>query len=177
MTDYKFKIIYHSETVNVVVNTLTRKHDKLVTQKRKNIAAHTQLFLNSDCVIALIKEGSLNSKQSSDNWAKLTENPYQLMNQILQTNWSHKSLNQYCQLTKKKEWGWKLQDSLFTQFEKLMMLNINALQTHLINEAHSTLITAHSDKTKTVKLLSVQYYWLSLLNVCSIFVVNCWTCC
>ena len=39
-----------------------------------------------------------------------------------------------------------------------MMLNVNALQTHLINEVHSTLVTVHSDKTKTVKLLLVQYY-------------------
>ena len=57
------------------------------------------------------------------------------------------------------------------------MLNMNALQTHLINKTHLTLITVHSDKTKTVKLLLVQYYWLSLLNDCSIFIVNCWTCC
>ena len=114
VTDYNFKFIYHSETVNVVADTLTRKHNELVTQKKKNIAAHTQLFLNSDCVIALMKKDSLNNKQSSDNWAKLTENPYQLMNWILQINWSHKSLNQYHQLTKKKEWDWKLQDSLLT---------------------------------------------------------------
>ena len=90
-----------------------------------------------------------------NNFCTVYVNNILIYSDILQTNWSHKSLNQYCQLTKKKEWGWKLQDSLFTQFEKLMMLNINALQTHLINEAHSTLITAHSDKTKTVKLLSV----------------------
>ena len=67
MTDYNFKIIYCSETVNVVADTLIRKHDELVTQKKKNIAAHTQLFLNSGCVIVLMKEDSLNSKQSSDN--------------------------------------------------------------------------------------------------------------
>ena len=67
MTDYNFKIIYCSETVNIVTDTLTRKHNELVTQKKKNIAAHTQLFLNSDFVIALMKEDSLNSKQSSDN--------------------------------------------------------------------------------------------------------------
>ena len=108
VTDYNFKIIYHSETVNIVTDALTRKHDELVTQKKNNIAACTQLFLNSDCVIALMKEDSLNSKQSSDNWAKLTENSYQLINWILQINWSHELLNQYCQLTKKKEQDWKL---------------------------------------------------------------------
>ena len=67
MIDYNFKIIYCSETVNVVADTLTKKHNELVTQKKKNIAVHTQLFLNSDCVIVLMKEDSLNSKQSSDN--------------------------------------------------------------------------------------------------------------
>ena len=98
------------------------------------------------------------------------------MNWILQTNQSHKSLNQYYQLTKKEEWGWKLQNNLLTWFEKLMMLNMNALQNYLINETHSTSVTVHSDKIKTVKLLLVQYYWLSLLNDCSTFVANCWTC-
>ena len=67
VTDYNFKIIYCSETVNVITDTLTKKHNKLITQKKKNIAVHTQLFLNLSCVIVLVKEDSLNSEQSSDN--------------------------------------------------------------------------------------------------------------
>ena len=39
VADYNFKIIYCSETVNIVTDTLTRKHSKLITQKEKNIAA------------------------------------------------------------------------------------------------------------------------------------------
>ena len=54
-----------------------------------------------------------------------------------------------------------------------MMSDVNTLQTHLIDEAHSTPVTVHSGKTKTAKLLSVQYYWSGLLNDCSTFVLNC----
>ena len=95
VTDYNFKITYCSEIANIVTDTLTRKHDKLITQKEKNIAACTQLFLDLNCVIASVEEGS--EKQT-----ELTENPYQLVNQILQANWTHDSLNQYCQTAKKE---------------------------------------------------------------------------
>ena len=96
VTDYNFKITYCSETVNIVTDTLTRKHNKLITQKKKDIAAHTQLFLDLSCVIASVKKGS--EKQTEP-----TENPYQLVDQILQANWTHDSLNQYCQTAKKEE--------------------------------------------------------------------------
>ena len=98
------------------------------------------------------------------------------MNQILQINHSHESLKHCWKMTRKDEWGWRLQENLLVQFDKLMISNVNALQTHLINEAHFTSVTAHSGKTKTAKLLSAQYYWSELLNDCSIFVINCWMC-
>ena len=169
VTDYNFKITYCPGTVNIVADTLTRKHSELVTQKEKDIAARTQLFLEPNCVIASVEEGS--EKQT-----ELTENPYQLVDQILQANWTHDSLDQYRQTAKKEEQGWKLQDGLLTRFEKLMVPDVNALRTHLINETHSTPVTAHSGKTKTAKLLSAQYYWPGLPNDCSTFISNCWTC-
>ena len=169
MIDYNFKITYCSETANIVTDTLIRKHDKLITQKEKNIAARTQLFLDLNYVIASVKEGS--EKQTEP-----AENSYQLVDQILQANWTHTSLSQYRQTAKKEEQRWKLQDGLLTRFEKLMVSDVNALQTHLINETHSIPVTAHSDKTKTAKLLSAQYYWSGLLNDCSTFISNCWTC-
>ena len=98
------------------------------------------------------------------------------MNQILQVNHFHKSLKHYWQMARKKKWGWKLQNNLLTQFEKLMMSEVNTLQTHLINETHSTSVTMHSEKAKTAKLLSVQYYWSDLLNDCFTFILNCWMC-
>ena len=167
--DYNFKITYYSETANIVTDTLTRKHDELITQKEKNITARTQLFLEPNCVIVSVKEGS--EKQT-----ELTENPYQLVDQILPANWTHDSLNQYCQTVKKEEQRWKLQNDLLTCFEKLMISDVNALQTHLINETHSISVTAHSGKTKTAKLLSAQYYWSGLSNDCSTFILNCWAC-
>ena len=169
MTDYNFKITYCPETANIVADTLTRKHGELVTQKEKDIAARTQLFLEPNCMIVSVEEGS--EKQT-----ELTENPYQLVDQILQANRTHDSLDQYRQTAKKEERGWKLQDGLLTRFGKLMVPDVNALRTHLINEAHSTPVTAHPGKTKTAKLLSAQYYWPGLPNDCSTFISNCRTC-
>ena len=79
MADYNFKITYRPGTANIVADTLTRKHGELVTQKEKDIAARTQLFLEPNCVIASVEEGS--EKQT-----ELTENPYQLVDQILPAN-------------------------------------------------------------------------------------------
>ena len=79
MADYNFKITYRPGTANIVADTLTRKYGKLITQKKKDIAARTQLFLEPNCVIVSVEEGS--EKQT-----ELTENPYQLIDQILQAN-------------------------------------------------------------------------------------------
>ena len=103
MADYNFKIIYCSGTANIVTDALTRKHSELVTQKEKDIAVQTQLFLNSSCVIAAIGEGLMNIKSGSLNEAEQAENSYQLVDQILQANCSYESLNQYCQMARKEE--------------------------------------------------------------------------
>ena len=105
MADYNFKITYCSGTANIVTDALTRKHSKLVTQKEKDIAAQTQLFLNPSCIIAAIGEDSVNIESGSLNKTEQAENPYQLMDQILQANHSHKSLDQYCQMARKEEQG------------------------------------------------------------------------
>ena len=79
VADYNFKITYCSGTANIVADALTRKHDKLITQKEKDIAAQTQVFLNPSCIIAAIDEGSVNIKSDSLNEVKQVENPYQLV--------------------------------------------------------------------------------------------------
>ena len=100
MADYNFKITYRPGTVNIVADTLIRKHGELVTQKEKDIAACTQLFLDPSCVIASVEEGSLSNEQ-----AEPAENPYQLVDWILQANQTHDSLDQYRQTAKKEERG------------------------------------------------------------------------
>ena len=102
VADYNFKITYHLEMINIVADALTRKHDELITQKRKDIAVQTQVFLNSSCIIAAIGESSVNIESGSLNEAEQVKNSYQLVNQILQVNRSHKSLNQYCQMARKE---------------------------------------------------------------------------
>ena len=79
VTDYNFKITYCSETANIVADALIRKHSELITQKEKDIAAQTQVFLNSSCIIAAIGESSANIKSGSLNEAEQAENPYQLV--------------------------------------------------------------------------------------------------
>ena len=79
VTDYNFKITYCSGIANIVTDTLTRKHNELITQKEKNITAYTQLFLDSSCVIVSVKKDS--EKQTEP-----AENSYQLIDQILQVN-------------------------------------------------------------------------------------------
>ena len=87
MTDYNFKIIYCLETANIIADALIRKHNELITQKEKDIAAQTQLFLNSSCVVASIGEGATdiesdltNNEQGLSNEAEQVKSSYQLMN-------------------------------------------------------------------------------------------------
>ena len=84
-----------------------------------------------------IESDLTNDKQGSLNKTEQVKSSYQLVNQILQVNCFHESLKHYWQITRKKKWGWKLQDNLLTQFKKLMMSEVNTLQTHLIKKTHA----------------------------------------
>ena len=80
---------------------------------------------------------------------------YELVNYILQINYTHEFMQSFRKLVKSAESKeWKIDSSLVIKYDKLMISNINNLQTHLIKEVHASQIIAHSDKIKTTKLLS-----------------------
>ena len=58
----------------------------------------------------------------------------------------------------------------------MIVPEIKDFRIRLIDEVHSRLITVYLKKSKTVKLLTVQYYWPKLFSDYTRFIVNCRTC-
>ena len=147
--DYHFRITYRPGTKNIIADALSRKADKLKTQKAKDIAARTQTMLEP-AQIAVIEPETV---QGTGNAS------YELIDLILRANREHESLQPFRELAAKEVSGWKLSDGLLTRFGKLMVPDVANLRTRLIDSIHSSLATAHPGKGKTQKLLHEQYFW------------------
>ena len=175
LADYHFRITYRPGTANAVADALTRKTEEWRTQKEKDIAARTQLFLDPSMFV----EPSHTFKEHSATVAILDEGkaPYELVDQILSANRTHDSVQPFRALAQAgNEKGWRLEQGLVTRFEKLFVPDVDRLRTRLIEEAHSRQTTAHPGKEKTTKLIAKQYYWPKLPIDCNTFVANCRTC-
>ena len=76
-----------------------------------------------------------------------------------------------------KEGGWDIKLGLLTRDDKLFVPVSDAnLRTHLIDEIHSRMPTAHPGREKTKQLVMRQYYWPTVSRDTVTFWNNCRTC-
>ena len=180
LADYNFRITYRPGAANVVADALTRKHEELKTQKEKDIAARTQVLIESSKLIkgemCLESFAALESGQVPANVEKEDWSPYELIDRILHANRTDEATEALRELARRKLKGWKLEGDLLNRFGKLFVPDVDQLRARLIEEVHSRRVTAHPGRTKTMRLLAEQYYWLGLPNDCGIYVANCRTC-
>ena len=96
--------MYHSDTVNMMINTLTCKQEKIKTQKEKNIISCTQMLIELNKIIRQDKITLLNMKSDLINKVDSTNvkdlSSYKLVNYILQTKYIHESIQSFRKLVK-----------------------------------------------------------------------------
>ena len=99
--------MYYSDTINMIINTLTYKQEKIKTQKEKNIILHTQILIKSSKIIEQDKITLLDMKSDLTNEVNLMNikdlSSYKLVNCILQINCIHKSMQSFRKLVKSVE--------------------------------------------------------------------------
>ena len=76
-----------------------------------------------------------------------------LIDELLQTNRTSASLQEFREDAEQKVGQWTLENGLLKHRDCLVVALDNNLQTRLIKEAHTQISTAHLGKTKTYKLI------------------------
>ena len=91
----------------MITDTLTHKQEKIKTQKEKNIISHIQMLIKSSKIIKQDKITLLDIKLDSMNKVDLINikdlSSYELVNYILQINYTHKSMQSFRELVKSAE--------------------------------------------------------------------------
>jgi hypothetical protein len=164
LANYDFRITYRPGSANIIADALTRKQDELNTQKAKDEAARTKALVDPSLVVASVE--AIPDKIV----------PYQLVDAILEANRSEPSLEEFRIAARAEKGGWKLENSLLTRFDRLMVPDTKYLRTHLIKEIHACRVTAHPGQKKTRQLVTEQYYWPGLPSDCDTYVNNCKDC-
>ena len=113
--------------------------------------------------LALIKELSI-------------DKPLDLINKILQTNWTAESLQALWAQAEERDSELTLEDGLLLYTKWLVIPETDYLHTDLIKEAHEQVSTAHSEQNKTYQLLCAKYYWRGILVNVQRFICNCHQC-
>jgi hypothetical protein len=60
--------------------------------------------------------------------------------------------------------------------DRIYVLNLNALRLRIIQDHHDSLTGDHSERSKTLKLISRQYFWPSMRRDIEKFCRNCHVC-
>jgi len=99
-----------------------------------------------------------------------------LIDELLQTNRTSASLQEFREDAEQKVGQWTLENGLLKHRDCLVVAPDNNLRTRLIKEAHAQISTAHPGKTKTRKLIGDRYYWVGMKADIDRYVRNCDDC-
>lgn len=162
LSRFRFIITYRSGKQNVLADALTR-FDIPGSNEHK-----MQLMLPSDV---------LDDKVKSDLELAPIDTEISVMDDIIQANRLHKSLEDKRQRAANGDSNWQLIDGLLTFKSRLEVPKENeSLITKLLTEIHSQKSTAHPGRNKTVRLVSSRYHWPGWKADVDRFVRNCQAC-
>ncbi len=203
LSQYHFLIQYRPGKLNNLADALTRQQDVVDTQNNVKHQYRSQTLLREEWLDPQIieqlreKEAKAAAILSMDNaqletaegipaegFTKTTVDagfqsklPYTfLMERILHLNRTSPELEEFRTKARQADAGWTLNDGLVLWKNKLMVPAEENIRTHLLNEVHRQISTAHPGRNKTRKLVQSRYYWPKMVKDIDRYVANCHVC-
>ena len=179
LAEFYFSITYRPGSNNVLVDTLTRREQDVKDQEALGKKYRTQTILTSDRLDPKITADLLLSSLSSiELLAPIQQGhlPLGLIDNILTLNKSSSSLNDERVKALRGDPDWRLESSLTTFQNRLLVPEEDNCRTKLIRFIHASLDTAHPGKTKTLQLIAPQYYWKGMRAEIERYIDNCHEC-
>jgi len=156
LAEFYFIIAYRLRKQNELADILICREQNLQIQNDTKVASCIQVLLSKENLDLRISADLLNSlKIASIEGITSIE----LIDQLLRANWKSNELEPSRDKAKSGDQNYSIQDGLLLFCYRLVIPNKNnSLCTKLIQEMHSQMASAHSEKSKTITLLVQQYY-------------------
>ena len=179
LADYHFLITYRPGVHNPLADALSRKPDELDQQ---NSAKKTQRLQQ------LLRQDQVDSSLLSQDLRPLSENleisaletalplAFSVVQQVLEANRSAPSLQALRKQALSNSGRFTMEGDLLLFEGRLLVPDLNHLRTLLIREVHDSITAAHPSATKTLQLLSSQYWWHGITETVKQYCRNCHTC-
>jgi len=164
LAEYHFIIMYHSGKQNAKADALTRRDQEVELQDGIKTEYRTKAFLSRDQIDPRVLQDLGIDIAPIDNDEEELEKDLQfdesegLVERLLQANREAPSLQALRKEAAAGKSELELEDGLLLYSGRLVVPNINNLQTEIIKEAHNQISTAHPGKSKTYHLLRPRYY-------------------
>lgn len=166
LSEFNFLIKYRPGNSNMAADALSRREQDVVPQDLTKSSIRNRSLLKQDQVQEYPFETCISFIES-----------FQLVNQLLDTNRRHPSL-QIARNKAEKDPNstYKIEEGLLLHQGRLVIPDNHSLITELIKEAHNQPSVAHPGCKKTLQLLKDRYYWKGMRATVERFIENCHPC-
>jgi hypothetical protein len=183
LSQYNFQITYRPGSENAAADSLSRKTEDARTLKAKREAYRTmQIF-------APVRDGPTDAPPPERGTpsaggtlmvldADVPPPPgtgFELMDELLEGNRTAPELEGWRQRARDGHSDFSLLGGKLLLFAGRLVVPEN-FRTRVIQEIHSTLVTAHPGRNKTRKLVTARYWWPRLAGDVEVYVSNCMPC-
>lgn len=177
LSQYHFKIQYHSAAKNQKADALTRREDDVAQQDALKKEYRDQIMLPAENLSSRVQKELLKSVTTvapviQDDPASLL-----LTDRILQANRTSPTLQEM------RDRAATAEDDIYTLLDGLLLVkgcvvvpDQDDLRMLIIREAHDQKATAHPGRKKTIRVLRNRYYWKGITGDIEQYVRNCHTC-
>jgi transposase InsO family protein len=179
LSEYYFIITYRPGKDNVQADALTRRNDDVASQDQLKKAARQQILLTSDKldprIVQELEEASI-AVLAPMEATKSFLDTVTVVDRVLRANRNEPSLEALRIQAAKSDPQLTLHTGVLLYQGKVIVPDVDYLRTHLIQEVHDQISTAHPGRDKTYKLLKDRYYWRGMLADVERYVRNCHPC-
>jgi hypothetical protein len=183
LAEFYFSIVYRPGSKNVLADTLSRREQDVATQDALGKAHRTQVLLPPEKLdpkitqelaaeLAPVAEPQTDAPIVSTNGHA----PLDLIDQILTANKTSTSLEDERAKAVRGDQDWTLRATSLLYRDRLVVPEDDNLRTKLIKFIYASLDTAHPGRTKTLQLITAQYYWKGLRTDVERYIANCHEC-
>jgi hypothetical protein len=175
LSQFNFRIMYKPGATNRA-DALTRREQDLDNQIAAKITLRNHTLLGPERLDPrILAELPIDQYQNLE-MCLIEASGLDLIDELLQTNRTAASLQEYRDDAKKGKGEWTIEKGLLKHRGRLVVARDQNLQTRLIAEAHCQVSTAHPGKNKTRKIIGDRYYWPGMTVDIDQYIRNCNDC-